>query len=158
MHTVGLRKVLLPKESPRSSLLWFLSPIKKNMPPSEWATFQYCTQTLWHRASSFVPPFLHSFMPQTFNERPICTGASLVVQTVKNPPTTQETQVRSLSQEHPLEKGIAPHSSFLAWKIPWTEESGGLRFMRLQRVDTTEQPSLSLSNMCQGLWSILEVI
>ena len=55
-------------------------------------------------------------------------------------------------------EGSGSHSSFLAWKIPWTEEPSGLRFMRLQRVDTTEQPSLSLSNMCQGLWSILEVI
>ena len=55
-------------------------------------------------------------------------------------------------------EGSGSHSSFLAWKIPWTEEPSGLRFMRLQRVDITEQPSLSLSNMCQGLWSILEVI
>ena len=59
MHTVGFRKVLLPKESPRSSLLWFLSPIRKNMPPSEWATFQYCTQTLWHPASSSLLSFAH---------------------------------------------------------------------------------------------------
>ena len=125
MHTVGLRKVLLPKESPRSSLLWFLSPIKKNMPPSEWATFQYCTQTLWHRASSFVPPFLHSFMPQTFNESPICTGASVVVQTVKNPPTMQETQVRSLSQEHPLEKGVAPTPVFLPGKFHGQKSPAG---------------------------------
>ena len=49
-----------------------------------------------------------------------------MAQTVKNLPAMQETQVRSLSQEHPLEKGMAPHSSFLAWKIPWTEEPGGL--------------------------------
>ena len=45
---------------------------------------------------------------------------------VKNLPEMQETQVRSLGQEDPLEKGTAAHSSILAWKIPWTEELGGL--------------------------------
>ena len=52
--------------------------------------------------------------------------ASPVAQTVKNPPTMQETQVRSLDGEDPLEKGMATHSTILAWKIPWTEELGGL--------------------------------
>jgi len=46
---------------------------------------------------------------------------------------TRETQVRSLSQEDPLEKGMATHSSVLACRIPWTEESGGLQSMRSQR-------------------------
>ena len=45
---------------------------------------------------------------------------------VKNLPAVQETQVRSLGQEDPLEKGIATHSKILAWRIPWTEEPGGL--------------------------------
>ena len=45
---------------------------------------------------------------------------------VKNLPTMQENQVRSLDQEDPLEKGMATHSSNLAWRIPWTEEPGGL--------------------------------
>ena len=49
--------------------------------------------------------------------------ASLVAQTVKNPPTMQETWVQSLCWEDPLEKGKAAHSSILAWRIPWTEES-----------------------------------
>ena len=53
---------------------------------------------------------------------------------VTNPPTMQETQVQSLSQEDPLEKGMATHSSILAWRIPGTEESGGLQFMGSQRV------------------------
>ena len=52
--------------------------------------------------------------------------ASLVALTVKNLPATQENQVQSLGQEEPLEKGMATHSSLLAWKIPWTEEPGGL--------------------------------
>ena len=45
---------------------------------------------------------------------------------VKNPPAMQETQVQSLSREDPLEKGMATHSSSLAWEIPWTEEPGGI--------------------------------
>ena len=52
----------------------------------------------------------------------------------KNLPTVQETQVCSLGQEDPLEKGMAAHSSILAWRIPWTEEPGGLQTMELQRV------------------------
>ena len=61
---------------------------------------------------------------------------SLVAQLVKNLPAKQETQVQSLGQEDPLEKEMATHSSTLAWKIPWTEESGGLQSMRLQRSQT----------------------
>ena len=60
--------------------------------------------------------------------------ASLVVQMVKNPPAMQETQVQSLGQEDPLEKGMATHSSILAWRMPWTEEPGGLQSVGLQRV------------------------
>ena len=59
--------------------------------------------------------------------------ASLVAQMVKNLPAMWETCVQSLGQENPLEKGMATHSSILAWRIPWTEEPGGLQFMRLQR-------------------------
>ena len=53
---------------------------------------------------------------------------------VKNLPAMQETQVRSLGQEDPLEKGLATHSSILAWRIPWTEEPGSLQSIELQRV------------------------
>ena len=53
-------------------------------------------------------------------------GSSLVAQMVKRLPATRETWVQSLGQEDPLEKEIATHSSTLAWKIPWTEEPGGL--------------------------------
>ena len=60
--------------------------------------------------------------------------ASLVAQLVKNLPGMWETWVRSLGQEDPLEKEMATHSSTLAWKIPWREESGGLQSMGLQRV------------------------
>ena len=50
----------------------------------------------------------------------------LVAQIVKNLPAMQKTEVRSLGQEDPLEKGTETHSSILAWRIPWTEEPGGL--------------------------------
>ena len=52
----------------------------------------------------------------------------------KNQPATQETQVRSLGGKDPLGKEMATHSSIPAWKIPWTEEPGGLQSMGLQRV------------------------
>ena len=58
---------------------------------------------------------------------------------VKNLPAMQETWVLSLGQEDPLEKEVATHSSILAWRIPWTEEPGGLQSMRSQESDTSEQ-------------------
>ena len=58
----------------------------------------------------------------------------IVAQTVKDPPAMRETQVRSLGWEDSLEKGMATHSSILAWRIPWTEEPGGLQSMGLQRL------------------------
>ena len=63
----------------------------------------------------------------------ICV-ASLVAQTVKNPPAVWETWVRSLGRRDPLEKGMAPHSSIVAWRIPWTGEPGGLQSIGSQRV------------------------
>ena len=60
--------------------------------------------------------------------------ASLVAQMVKNLPAMPETRVQSLSQEDPLEKGLATHYSNLAWRIPWTEEPGRLQSMESQRV------------------------
>ena len=62
----------------------------------------------------------------------------LVTQMVKNPPSVQKTWVQFLSQEDLLEKRMATHSSILAWKIPWTEEPGGLQSMGLKESDTTE--------------------
>ena len=61
-------------------------------------------------------------------------GASLVAQTVKNPPAVQETWVQCLRWEDPLEKGMATHSNILAWRIPWSEEPGMLQSMGSQRV------------------------
>ena len=58
-----------------------------------------------------------------------------MARTVKNPHAMQETQVRSLDQKDPLEKGMATLSGILAWRIPWTEEPGRLRSMGLQRAE-----------------------
>ena len=71
-----------------------------------------------------------------FNLPLLCTETltSLVAQTVKHLSTMQETQVRSLGREDPLEKEMAIHSSIIAWKIPWTEEPGRLQSMGSQRV------------------------
>ena len=69
------------------------------------------------------------------NEQPVCPcrgflGGSVI----KNPPAIQETRVLSMGWEDSLEEGMATHSSTLAWRIPWTEEPGGLQSMELQRV------------------------
>ena len=60
--------------------------------------------------------------------------ASLVAQRIKRLPAMQKTQVQSLGWEDPLEKEMATHSSILAWRIPWTEEPGGLHSTGSQRV------------------------
>ena len=57
-----------------------------------------------------------------------------MAQMVKNLPAMQETQVQCLGRENPLDKEMATHSSILAWRIPWTEEPGGLQSLGLQRV------------------------
>ena len=74
-----------------------------------------------------------SFM-QIFIEHLLCIWEAAVAQRVKCLPAMQETWVRSLGREDPLEKEMATHSSTLACKIPWTEEPGRLQSMRLQRV------------------------
>ena len=61
-------------------------------------------------------------------------GAFLVAQIVKNVPAMQETQVQSLGRKDPLEKRMATHSTILAWRIPWTEEPGGLQSMGSKKV------------------------
>ena len=66
-------------------------------------------------------------------------GASLLAQVVKSLPALQEIQIQSLGQEDPLEKGMDTHSSSLAWKIPRTEEPGGLQSMGHKESDTTER-------------------
>ena len=62
---------------------------------------------------------------------------------VKNLHAIQETWVQPMGQEYPLEKGMATHSSILAWRSPWTEEPDGLQSMGSHRVNTTEKQTLA---------------
>ena len=78
-------------------------------------------------------------------------GISLVAQMVKCLPTMWETQLQSLVWEDLLEKEMAPHSSTLAWKIPWTVEPGRLQSMGSQRVGHDLATSLSLSFILFGV-------
>ena len=73
----------------------------------------------------------------------MCTVASLVARTLKNLLALQEIWVQFLGWEDPLEEEVATHSSIFAWRIPWTEEPGGL----LQRVGMTEQPTLTINTI-----------
>ena len=59
-------------------------------------------------------------------------GSSLVAQKVKNLPASWQTRVQPLGWEEPLERGMVTHSNILDWRIPWTEEPGGLPSMGLQ--------------------------
>ena len=80
------------------------------------------SQEASHRGQT--PPLL-DFCPDLWKQR-----ASLVTQMVKNLPVMQETWVRFLGRENPLEKEMAAHSNILPWRIPWTEEPGRLQSVR----------------------------
>ena len=77
-----------------------------------------------------LPAWKTMFQPSKERNYP----QALVAQMVKNLPVRQETRVGSLGWEDPLEKEVATHSRILAWRIPWTEEPGGLQFMGSQRI------------------------
>ena len=79
---------------------------------------------------------IHSFHLCSVLQWPILLGVLgfPVAQAIKNLPAMQKTQVQFLGREDPLEKGMATHSSILAWRIPWTEEPGGLQSLELQSV------------------------
>ena len=81
-------------------------------------------------------PVLH-YLPVCSNS---CALTSLIAQSVENLPARQETWVWFLGQEDPLEKEMAIHSNILAWRIPWTEESGRLQSMGSRELDTTKPP------------------
>ena len=85
---------------------------------------------------SFFFPFFKKKKKKTFYF--VLGGGFPGDSAVKNPLTMQETQVQSLGQEDPLEEGMATHSSIFAWRIPWTEEPGGLQSWGRKEPDTTE--------------------
>ena len=76
--------------------------------------------------------------------------ASQVAQMVKNLPAMRETCVRSLDEEELVEKGMATHSSVLAWRIPWTEEPGGLQSVGRKESDMTGQLTLYFHRQCNA--------
>ena len=82
-----------------------------------------------------------------YSSKQVKNNMLILTQIVMDLPAIQETQVWSLGQKDPLEKGMATHSSILAWRIPWTEEPGGLQFMGSLQYDMTEQLILSLSKV-----------
>ena len=79
----------------------------------------------WHLNANIQIFIFKNYSPRTSLDFP-------VAQVIKNPPAIQETSVQSLGWEVPLEKGVAIHSSILAWRIPWTEKPGGLPSMGSQ--------------------------
>ena len=93
--------------------------------------------------------FIHIFINTCYSIFLMATlmgiRTSLVAQRLKSLPAMQETWVRSLGWEDPLDKEMATYSSILAWRIPWTEEPGGLQSTGLQRVGHDWATSLSLS-------------
>ena len=96
-----------------------------------------------------------SWAPRAIEQVPT-NWASLVAQTVKNLPEMKGTQAQFLGWENPLEKGMATHSSVLAWRIPWTEEPGGVQSMGWQsrtgtRLSRPHCPFCLLSLPCPSL-------
>ena len=83
-----------------------------------------------------------TFLKKKYIYIPLLNGASLVAQLVKNLPAIQETRVHFLGWEDTLEKEMATHSSNFAWRIPWTQEPGGLQSMGSQEMDKTILQSL----------------
>ena len=78
--------------------------------------------------------YLNSMTPRKRHSSILLPWASLVAQMVKNPPAMRETWVRSLGWEDALKEGMVTHSSVPAWRIPWTEEFGGLQPTGSQRI------------------------
>ena len=117
------------------SRFWECSPLPLF---SAWWNSSWFLKTIFWKAS-LTPPHTTELinLPQAHYLR-----ASLVAQMVKNLPAMQETWAWSLGQENPLEKGMATHSSILAWRIPWTEEPGSLQSMGLQRVRHDCRPTV----------------
>ena len=110
-------------------------------PHSRWVSpkFEHCSLF----RGTPLPPGLAPLKTWPLSPAPpaprLCWGfymslfAYLVAQMVENLPALQETQIQSLGREDPLEKRMASHSSIFAWRIPWTEEPGGLQSMRSQK-------------------------
>ena len=109
----------------------------------------WATREVLFPISYLLVSFIFVLPSHSFYYHP--NGASLVAQTVQRLPTMQETRVWSLGWEDPPEKEIAAHSSILVWRIPWTEDPGGLQSMGSQRVRHDWATSLHLIENCRYL-------
>ena len=105
------------------------------------------SQEAWegHHSTATIPTETFPSFPLTHDNKITSTNslvfpckASLVAQTVKNQPAMQETRGPSLGRKDPLEKGMATHSSILAWRISWTEGPGGYSPLGRKELDMTE--------------------
>ena len=88
--------------------------------------------------NTHTPTCIHTYTHMHTSVLHVCVCMSIMKaiprgSDIKNLPVVRKTQVRSLGQEDPLEKGMATHSSVIAWRIPWTAEPGGLQSMGSQR-------------------------
>ena len=131
--------------------------LRTSLSPSLYTAFHHVGFILRLHKSRYVQwlPALSGLCPQRLI---FLRKASLVAQTVKNLPTIWETQVWSLGREDPLEKGMATHSSILAWGIPWIEELGGLYSPWGHKESGTTEQLISLSlSLWKGRFSSLIV-
>ena len=116
-------------------------------PPYPTSIYSPCINPQFLCLLSFLPPFS---LPGKFSTLIKPAQASLVAQMVKNLPGMWETWVWSLGREDLLEKGMVTHSNILAWRIPWTEEPGGLQSTGSQRINERYSPSFQSSNKCMS--------
>ena len=106
----------------------------------------FCQSTVVKLGVTLLCTDLDKLLPALFKYPIVSDWAFLVAQTVKNLPAMQETQVSSLGQEDPLEKGMATHFSTLAWRITWTEEPGGSWPWSCKESDMTEWLTLTIAS------------
>ena len=118
-------------EQPSSCILIYIKEKRKKNIFSLWLELLGFTLTTFiYKCSSFNYSYHVHYIANAY----ISYRASLLAQRIKRLPAMQETWVRSLGWEDPLEKEMATHSNILAWRIPWTEEPDGLQSMGSQRV------------------------
>ena len=142
--------VFLPGKSPGQTSLAGYNPWGcKDSDTTERLRTRMIEKTFAGRSNSFKQMFIFPFL-NLFNWRLTALQASLVAQRLKHLPAMREAWVWSLGQEDPLEKEMATHSSILAWRIPWTEEPGGLQSTGSQRVRYNWATSLTALQCCAG--------
>ena len=135
----GTFESLLQHHSSKASILWRSALFTVQISHTYMTTGKTIALTRWTFAGKVMSLLFNMLSRWVITFLPRCKeserkGASLVAQRLKHLPAMWETWVRSLVWEDPVEKEMATHSSILAWKIPWTEEPGGLYSTGKQRV------------------------